>query len=307
MEWEKHGVIWKPEGNIPWMKSHATCPTPLFMPNGNLRIYLQTRDAHNVGRILYVDVDGHDFKKVISISKKPVLDIGSPGCFDDNGVFPTSVVRIDEKTIYLYYVGFELCHHVRYRLFTGLAISTDGGESFTRYSNTPILDRIDGERYFRCGPFVRRKNDIFQMWYVSGDNWQVINGKSMPIYNLKYIESKDGIYWPGNGRTVLELNDNEEHGFGRPFIIDKHDSQDMYYSIRKIDPCEYRLGFATSNDGLSWQRKDEELNLTTSTDGWDCISVEYSTRITDLNGQDWLLYNGNNFGETGFGLAKAIT
>jgi hypothetical protein len=259
-----------------------------------------------VGRVFYIDVDGYDFKKIISISKDPVLDIGTPGCFDDNGVFPTSVVRINEKTIYLYYVGFELCHHIRYRLFTGLAISNDGGESFKRYSDAPILDRIEGERYFRCGPFVRIKNNIFQMWYVSGDQWQIINGKSMPIYNLKYIESKDGMYWPGNGKTILELNANEEHGFGRPYIVDKNDTQDMYYSIRKKHPCEYRLGFATSNDGLSWQRKDDELNITTSSEGWDSISVEYSTRLTDLNGQDWLLYNGNNFGETGFGLAKAI-
>ena len=65
------------------------------------------------------------------------------------------------------------------------------------------------------------------MWYVSGDEWQIIDGKSMPIYNLKYIESKDGMNWPGNGKTVLELNTKEEHGFGRPFIVDKNETQEM--------------------------------------------------------------------------------
>jgi hypothetical protein len=36
-------------------------------------------------------------------------------------------------------------------------ISTDNGESFSRYQRTPILDRSDQETMFRCAEFVDQK------------------------------------------------------------------------------------------------------------------------------------------------------
>lgn len=305
MKWKKLGVVWKPDEQLWWAQQYATCPTPLLINDKILRIYLQSRDAKGVGRIGYIDVDPHNPLNVLTIAKKPALDIGEPGCFDDNGVFQTSIIKVGEK-MRMYYVGFEICHHIRYRLLTGVAESHDGGITFKRLKKTPILERSSKELYFRCGPFVRvGEKGNFQMWYISGSEWEEIDGKMMPVYNLRYMESRDGIHWPEEGEIALELDRNKEHGFGRPYIVKKKDHYQMFYSIRKNNPRAYRLGYAESHDGTHWKQKDEEMGLDVSEEGWDSESVEYSA-IVDIGEQTYCFYNGNDFGATGVGVAELI-
>jgi hypothetical protein len=202
----------------------------------------------------------------------------------------------------MYYVGFELGTKIRYRLLTGLAISRDGGETFQRLRRTPILERSDAELYFRCGPFVLRGGELFKMWYVAGSQWTSIAGKEMPVYELKYLESADGLQWGSTGRTCLALRDSDEHGFGRPYIIQKNGRYKLFYSIRRRSFGAYRLGYAESVDGINWRRLDSELGLDVSVAGWDSEAIMYSAVIT-YRDNTYMFYNGNNFGETGFGVA----
>lgn len=305
MKWLKHGVVWAPSGTQAWARSHATCPTPIRLDDGTLRVYLQCRDEHNVGRIGFVDLDPGDPRKVIRESREPVLDIGVPGSFDDNGVFPTSVVQLPDGRLYLYYVGFELCHRIRYRLLTGLAVSTDNGNSFQRVQATPVLERSPDEQFFRCGPWVEQDGGLFRMWYVAGSAWETIDGKQMPIYEIRYAESGDGINWPAQGQVVMPVALENEHGFGRPVVRRGPDGLHMFYSIRKRDPARYRLGYAQSGDGLAWQRRDDELGLDVTAGAWDGEAISYGIDI-EAGGKTWLLYNGNDFGGTGFGIAERV-
>ena len=98
--------------------------------------------------------------------------------FDESGVIACSVVEVDPNTIYMYYVGFELGKQIRYRLLTGVAISNDGGESFRRYSKTPILERSDIEPYFRGGPFCIKDNNKYRMWYCGGVHGWILMEKT---------------------------------------------------------------------------------------------------------------------------------
>lgn len=305
MHWEKYGVVWKPEGNKRWARSHATCPTPLWLKDGTLRLYMQCRDANNVGRVGYVDVDPEDPTSVVSVSERPVLDVGEAGCFDDNGVLQTSVIEDGDGRLRMYYVGFELGHHIRYRLLTGVAISEDGGETFHRISRIPVLERSDAEPFFRGGPFVRFDEGKYRIWYVAGGAWTKIHGKAMPVYDLRYLESDDGIHWPNEGRITLPLNNPDEHGFGRPYVLRDRGRHRMFYSVRKVDPNAYRMGYAESEDGIDWIRKDAELGLDVSSVGWDSESVEYAA-VVIIGGRTWMFYNGNDFGGTGFGAAELI-
>lgn len=273
------------------------------MEDGSLRIYIQCRDERNVGRIGYVDVDSNNPLHVVRVAQKPVLDIGVAGAFDDNGVFQTSIVRNGDGRLFMYYVGFELCHHIRYRLLTGLAISEDGGESFQRIGRTPILERSSEELHFRCGPFVLGEDKRYRMWYVGGSSWVEIEGKQMPVYDIRYIESGDGIHWPTHGRVVLPISRQDEHGFGRPYVLHEAGLYRMFYSIRKKSPLRYCVGYAESLDGIDWVRMDERAGLDVSLSGWDSESVEYAARVK-TSGFTWLLYNGNDFGATGFGVAR---
>lgn len=305
MNWRKHGVIWAPDGSQPWALKYATCPTPIRLEDGRLRVFLQSRDSSNVGRVGYIDCDARDPRRVVGVAPRPVLDIGCPGAFDDNGVFQTSVVRAPDGRLFMYYVGFEICHRIRYRLLTGLAISEDGGESFVREKTTPILERSPSEMCIRGGPFVMNEGGRYRMWYVGGGDWEVVEGKAMPVYDVRYLESTDGIAWPGDGRVVIPIEPTTEHGLGRPFVLRDERGYRMHYSVRKRRPAAYRVGYATSPDGITWTRKDQDLGLDVSDTGWDSESVEYTAEI-EADGKTWLMYNGNDFGSTGLGIAELL-
>lgn len=305
MKWTKHGVVWSPDGHNTWARTHATCPTPVVLRDGTLRVFVQCRDAQGVGRVAWVDLDPDDPRRVVGTCREPALDVGRRGAFDDNGVFPTCVLPRPDGTLFLYYVGFELCHHIRYRLLTGLAVSNDNGESFRRVSDVPVLERSSEELHIRGGPWVAEDGAHFRMWYVAGGRWEDIGGKPMPIYDLRHIESPDGIAWPASGRVVLPLVDPDEHGFGRPFVERNGSGWQMHYSVRHRRAPHYRLGYAVSADGLVWERRDAELNLTAGPQAWDCETVEYGATVRAA-GQTWLLYNGNDFGGTGFGIAQRV-
>lgn len=305
MKWLKHGVVWTPAGTQWWARTHATCPTPIWLDDQTLRVYVQCRDEHNVGRIGFIDLDPNDPRKVIRESQEPVLDVGLPGSFDDNGVFPTSVIRVPDGRLFMYYVGFELCHLIRYRLLTGLAISTDNGNTFQRAQATPVLERSPDEQLFRCGPWVEREGDRFRMWYVAGSEWETIEGKQMPIYDIRYAQSNDGMHWPAKGQVVMPVALENEHGFGRPVVRNGPDGYRMFYSIRKRNPARYRMGYAQSHDGLTWQRLDADMGLDVTEGAWDGDAISYGIDI-EAGGRTWLLYNGNDFGGTGLGIAERV-
>ena len=297
MNWEKKGVIWTPDKSELWAQSHATCPTPLEINKDTTRIYLQSRDKKNVGRVGYIDVLTENPAIIISVPKVPVLDVGAPGTFDDSGVFQCSIVQPEPGTIFLYYAGFELLQKVRYRILTGLAISKDGGQSFSRYQSTPILERSDVEAHVRGGPSVIYHNNIFKMWYVAGSKWEVIDNKSVPVYSVKYLESKDGINWQDEGDLVFDPQ-SDEHGFGRPSVyLDSSGGFEMLYSVRKR-VGGYRMGYGKSDDGINWERNDQFLNIDVSDAGPDSETIEFGAYMPGGT-KDILLYNGNDFGRTG--------
>ena len=150
-------IIYKPDGFADWANSHAMIPTPVIIDKETVRVYTTFCDKNGIGRPGYVDLDSSNLKNIKKVSSKPLLEIGLPGSFDDNGILTCSVVDLGDGVFYMYYAGFELCNRIRYRLLTGLAVSQDGGETFARYSNTPILERSSNEMYFRGGPFCKRK------------------------------------------------------------------------------------------------------------------------------------------------------
>lgn len=300
MDWVKKGLIYAPDGSSPWARTAAMVPTPVLMDKGTIRVYATFCDGDGIGRPGYVDVSSEDPKTVLEVSKEPLLDIGEPGTFDENGVLACSYLKLPDGSHYMYYVGFELGHKIRYRLLTGLAISHGG--KFRRIKKTPILERSDSELYFRGGPFVMLEGGVFRMWYVAGSSWTEIDGKQMPVYSIRYMESKNGVDWPEEGKVCIDIEDDSEHGFGRPFVVKENGAYRMFYS-KRVRGKGYRLGYAESPDGMVWKRNDKELGLDVSDNGWDSEMVCYSSVIKALK-RTYMFYNGNGLGNTGFGYAE---
>ena len=304
MQWRKAGIIYQPNGLRGWAVSHAMVPTPYRLSHDVIRLYITCCDKHGIGRTGFIDLSAENPLNILNISEGPVLDVGRPGTFDENGVLCCSVVRTSPEKIYMYYAGFELGQKIRYRLLTGLAVSDDGGNTFRRYQESPILERSSEELFFRGGPFCLLDEGVYKLWYVAGGSWETINGKEMPVYEVKYMESLDGISWPSFGKKVLPISKTDEHGFGRPFVVKNANTSkyEIFYSVRRRSLLNYRLGYAISNDGINWNRLDEDLNLDVSKVGFDSQAIMYLATI-EVNEVVYGFYNGNNFGEDGVGLA----
>lgn len=300
MVWEKLGRVYVPDGSSDWAVSHAYLPTAFMLDEETIRVYVAFLGRGRVGRVGFVDVAAADPRRVLAVSRMPALDIGEPGAFDDNGVSPTSVVA-SGGTLRLYYMGWQLGVRVPYLLFAGLAVSEDGGATFTRYSRTPVLDRAEGEHACRSAPTVLPTEGGWRMWYVGGSRWIDIGGKHVPTYNIRHAESADGISWSSPGIVVLDLADDDEYGLGRPFVRGSPGDYQMWYSIRSRSKG-YRLGYATSPDGLVWTRNDGSVGIDVSESGWDSEMICFAC-VQETKYGVYMFYNGNNHGETGFGAA----
>jgi hypothetical protein len=302
--WRKLGRVYCAHGEHPWAFSHAYCPTAFLLDNGErIRVLCAFLDAERVGRCGWVDVDTARPERTVAVSDAPVLDIGTPGTFDEHGVTPLSIVRLDDGRLRLYYAGWQRGIGVRYTLFTGAADSEDEGASFKRLSQAPLLDRADGELHTRTGALVTRLDRHWRMWYAGGSEWVGEGEAAKPRYVLRHLTSDDGIAWPSTGAVCLEP-EADELGFGRPCVLERDGTLHMWYSRRSIERG-YDLGYATSPDGLIWQRRDELAGLQRGPAGaWDSEMVGLACMLQTPAGT-LLFYNGNGYGATGFGVAVA--
>ena len=305
MTWEKKGLIYSPPFDGSWRDNSALTPTAFLLNADTIRNYVSFRDLNGTGRIGYVDVDANNPTKVLTVSEQPVLDIGLDGMFDDNGIILGDVIRVDEK-IHMYYVGFQIVKNVKFLAYSGLAISSDNGETFERYANTPILDRADEGLYIRAIHSVIYENEQFKIWYATGNGWQDINGVFFPQYDINYMESSDGLAFASEGvKCISNDHGNLEYRIGRPRVYRRDSSYIMNFTYGTLDG-RYMAGQAKSQDGINWIRNDTELGVELSEQGWDSIHLAYPS-IIDAKGKTYMFYNGNNMGKDGFGYAELVT
>ncbi len=302
MKWEKKGLIFKPDGSSGWARHTALQPTPLLLNDEIIRVFVGMRDDSGVGRVGFVDVSSRNPGEVMGISEKPCLDIGQDGAFDENGVIPCAVVKRGEE-IYLYYAGYMLGHKVRFNVFSGLAISRDNGTSFSRFSRVPVTDRTDAELLFRVIHSILYNDGKWQVWYGAGCSFWTGKNKTLPCYNIRYMESADGTRFPDQGVVAVDIQD-DEHRVGRPYVIKVGDTYKMFFGAGS-EENPYGLAYAESRDGIAWERKDAEIGLSLSPDGWDSEMMAYPA-VVRWRDRVYMFYNGNDYGKSGFGYAELV-
>ena len=295
--WRKRGLVFCPSGEMPWMKSHAAVPIAESLGNNEFRIYFSSRDDLNRSYTGYVVVDIDRPDCILELSKEPVIGPGELGEFDDSGAMACWLSTHEGKK-FLYYVGWNLGVTVPFRNSIGLAKSTKHN-GFKRYSSGPIVDRSIHEPHFCASCCVIPGSNLWRMWYLSCTDWRMRNGKPEHRYHIKYAESLDGINWQRNGLVAIDFSNEQEDAISRPSVMVDADRLRMWYSHRGDS---YRIGYAESVDGLQWERLDHQVGIDVSATGWDSEMIEYPF-VFDHAGQRYMLYNGNGYGQTGFGLA----
>ncbi|MEP6913756.1 MAG: hypothetical protein ABI923_13430, partial [bacterium] len=250
MRWEKRGLIFKADGRYEWMMHHASIPCADKISDEVVRIYFGPRDKQGHTCTSFIDVEADNPNRVIYVHDRPVLRPGRLGCFDDSGAMPSCIVNHEGRK-YLYYIGWNQGVTVPYRNSIGVAVSEDGGVTFNRVFEGPVIDRTQCEPLFTATPFVLIEGDLWRCWYASTTEFIVVDGRSEPIYQIKYAESDDGLYWRRPNitcipyKTALEAN-------ARPSVVRESDRYRMWYCYRgsvgyRTDKAQsYRLGYAES-------------------------------------------------------------
>ncbi|KOR43354.1 hypothetical protein ADT25_13255 [Xanthomonas oryzae] len=301
--WNKRGLVFDVarDGVGGWMHHAALTPTPHRLSAQVLRVYAGFRDAQGVSRIGYVDVRADAPTQIVGVSKQPVLDIGRDGCFDDNGMILGDVVAGPDG-LYMFYVGFQRVAKAKFLAFTGLAVSSDRGESFQRRQETPLLDRAPGRSTIAAVHSARYEEGRWRLWYAVGDDWETIGGQPYPRYHIRYAQTDDLRCIPIHDAMCLRPQGNE-YRIGRPRVYRLGKRYLMYFTRGDIHGG-YVPGIAFSDDGVRWERDDSQLGLALSDDGWDAQTLCYPALIQ--HGERVLMfYNGNAMGHAGFGLADA--
>jgi hypothetical protein len=302
-EWIKKGLVFDTarQGVGGWMRHSALTPTPYWIDDEIIRVYAGFRDADGVSRIGYVDVRADDPATIVRVSAAPVLDVGRAGCFDDNGMILGDLVDAPGG-LHLFYVGFQRVARAKFLAFTGLAVSRDGGNSFQRTQETPILDRAPGRSTIGAVHSVMYEHGRWRLWYAVGDDWESIGGQPFPRYHIRYAQTDDLAAMPREDRVCLQPQ-GSEYRIGRPRVYRLGGRYVMYFT-RDNRTGEYFPGVAVSDDGITWERRDDMLGIALSASGWDSRTLCYPALIRR---RDTLLmfYNGNDMGVDGFGVAEA--
>lgn len=296
MRWRKLGLVYAPDGSKPWMRTHAANPVAEPMGGGRIRVYFSSRDGENRSSIGFVEFDVANPTTILRESDEPVLGPGELGMFDDSGASIGCVLAVGEKR-YLYYMGWHLTVRVPWQNALGLAIS-DGPElPFKRVSTFPVVPLNEIDPYTISYPWVLREQGKFRMWYGSNIAWGA--RKADMRHLIKYAESRDGISWERTNVVAIDFANPAEYAMCKPCVVHDADRYRMWWCSRG---AAYRILYAESADGIRWTRYDDRVGIDVSPGGWDSEMIEYPC-VFDHDGHRYMLYAGNAFGRTGFGLA----
>jgi len=310
--WNKLGKVFTPQeiSDRSWLKEFAQTPSTLIFDKF-VRIYFSCRppaDANGqyVSYSAYVDLDRYDLFKVVGVSTQPILDLGGLGEFDEFGTYPVSVIRSGDE-IRAYYAGWTRCESVPFNVAIGMATSSDGGVTFKKLGNGPILSYSPDEPFVLSGPKIRRFNDIWYLWYIAGRKWKMVDGRAEPVYKIRMATSSDGIHWEKFNRDLISSRIEEDEAQASPDVFYSNGKYHMFFCYRysagyRGKENGYRIGYASSENLIDWVRDDAKAGIDVSESGWDSEMISYP-HIFELDGKIFMAYLGNQVGRYGFGLA----
>jgi len=312
-KWVKLGRVFNPLDvkNVEWLKEFAQAPSVLIFDEF-VRVYFSCRpladkNGQYVSYSAFVDLNRKNLFETVNLAKRPILELGDVGTFDEFGTYPASVIRSGDAVL-AYYGGWTRCESVPFNVAIGVAVSHDNGETFRKLGNGPVLSYDIDEPFILSGPKIRRFNDLLYLWYVAGKKWIIADGKPEPVYKIRMASSTDGINWKRLNRDIIESRIEENEAQASPDVFYHNGKYHMFFCYRysahyRGKEKGYRIGYASSTDTMNWVRDDARAGIDVSGDGWDSEMLSYP-HVFELDGRIYLLYLGNQVGRFGFGLAK---
>ena len=305
--WERLGLVFKADGQRPWMQSHAQMPHAELIEGSVFRIYFTCRDGQNRSHIGWLAADLERPSEVLELASEPLMAPGPAGRFDDVGVMSSCLLTAGGERRF-YVIGWNVRTTVPMHLSIGLAAGpADGPPTIERRLPGPVLERSPANPFYVTCPWVMADGAGWRMWFTSGLDWaEGSSGKPASRYNIWHARSPDGVTWTPDPSATLDLAHPRELAIARPQVIKDPDLWRMWHCWRGED-FDYRIGYAESEDGDAWTRRDDHpLALLASGSGFDSAAACYP-HVFDHGGERWMLYCGDGYGQAGIGLARLRT
>lgn len=244
--------------------THAALP---FYFEGD--VYFSPRDGQNRSNIYRASFN----PKTLALGKlRAYLLPGERGAYDDAGCM-VSWLKRDGPRVLCYFIGWNLPINVPFRNCIGLAI-----DQHKLYGPIKDRDLYDPYGVGSCCDGLR--------YYLSILGWEYHGARLQARYHIV------------NGRPhspAITFKDETEYAIARPCVV----GNEMWYCYRGE---QYRIGYAVQTPD-HWTRRDDEAGITVGKPGeFDDEAICYP-HVFDLDGERYMLYNGNEYGKTGFGLA----
>ena len=301
-KWVKLGRLYAPAPNSrhPKLLTHAANPLPIHLFENTYRIFYSGRDHKNRSSVGAVDIDIVR-REVYREYDQPYFEHGPKGSFYADGVSIGNTYTVGDQT-YMLFMGWQAPETGHWRGDIGRLIVSPELTLKLDQTKTPFMSIDKTDPISLSYPWVIENNGSqnFRMWYGSTRSWDSPNGEMVHIINA--ASSEDGHEWQREGLAV-PFKIGQAQAFSRPTVVKtSEDRYEMWFSYRGGRGRTYRIGYAFSSDAKTWQLDLASSGIDVSENGWDSDMIEYPF-VFDHLGQRYMLYNGNGFGKTGFGLA----
>ncbi|MBK6731571.1 MAG: T9SS type A sorting domain-containing protein [Bacteroidetes bacterium] len=250
-------------------------------------------------RICYAtSMDGLHWDKYAG---NPILDVSYDGLWDSLGVETVSIIydsTASESERYKMWYAGQYFNSYRYDI--GYAFSADG-INWTKHS-TPVLQvgsESEWDNGFLEGTSVIWDGAIFKMWYCGYD--AIVDGNDTDgKANIGFATSDDGITWTkyaGNPVLSTEMDAWDSYYVQDPHVIYNDEIYYMWYGGNDVEGFGQQVGFATSDDGITWTKSDLNPVLTRGgVDDWDANTASFPAIIKGEDKYE-MWYTGKDIAE----------
>ena len=300
MQWLKLGRLYCPpeSGQHPKLHSHAANPLPVHLADDTYRVFFSGRDIHNRSSVGAVDIDIVE-RHIVQEHHDPFFEHGPLGSFYQDGVSIGNCYSVAGRQ-YMLFMGWQTPSGSHWRGDIGRLI-VETNATLTLDREAPFLSCDATDLVSLSYPWVHQDaSGDYKMWYGSTRSWDAGNGEMLHVINS--ASSHNGDDWHREGLAV-PFSLGVAQAFSRPTVrLTASGGLDMWFSYRSGNGEAYRIGLARSANGAQWVLALGQSGIDLSKSGWDSEMIEYPF-VFDHKGQTYMLYNGNGFGKTGFGLA----
>ncbi|NOR58651.1 MAG: hypothetical protein GQ474_09030 [Sulfurimonas sp.] len=295
MKWRKLGKTIEFNAINEDLLTHTSNPLAVHLKDDIYRVFFSARDKDNKSSVGYVDINILK-NEVINISNETTFKYGKDDTFYSHGVSIGNVYTVNNND-YILFMGWQIRDGGHWRGDVGRLL-LEKKEKLTLQPKEAFMVCDDEDKISLSYSWVMHDEGIFKMWYGSTIDWTSDNDEM--IHVIKYATSKDGETWHKHG-LAIPYEIGVAQAFSRPTVIKDEQGYHMWFSYRSGDGTKYRIGYAYSSDGIKWDRK-KDSGIDVSEDGWDSDMVCYPF-VFKHKENTYMLYNGNDYGKTGFGLA----